>query len=81
VKITKEKLEKIIKEELENMSPRAHTPRDEARRIADGAALGVARSLDPSGAAIPGDSFRAFKLDVWQAVFKLAKDYVAQNTP
>ena len=74
MKITKEKLEKIIKEELENMSPR-----DEARHIADGAVSGVTRALGPTGAAIPGDSFRAFKLDVWQAVFKLALDYVAQD--
>ena len=74
MKITKEKLEKIIKEELENMSPR-----DEARHIADGAVSGVTRALGPTGAAIPGDSFQAFKLGVWQAVFKLALDYVAQD--
>ena len=74
MKITKEKLETIIKEELEKMSPR-----DEARALADGAVRGVMRALSPSNAAIPGDSVRVFKLDVWRVVFKLAEDYVAQN--
>jgi hypothetical protein len=77
VKLTKEKLEKIIKEELEKMPPI-----EKARAIADGAALGVERALDPSGAAIPGDSFRVFKNEVWNIVYNLAKNYVAQdNTP
>ena len=74
MKITKEKLEKIIKEELENMSPR-----DEARAIADGAISGVMRALSPTGRSIPGDNLKAFKLDVWQAVFKLAVVYVTQD--
>jgi hypothetical protein len=74
VKITKEKLKKIIKEELEKMPPI-----EKARAIADGAALGVERALDSSGAAIPGDSFRVFKNEVWQIVYRLAEDYVAQN--
>ena len=83
MKITKEKLEKIIKEEIEKMPPPSEArmvtpapPPSEARDIADGAVHGVTQVLSPNNRAIAGDRIRAFRLAVGDAVFKLAEEYV-----